>query len=757
MARDQLEHRQFEEAVRQIARLLWVEAALGGSVELEGRERDGVFETRDTIHVVEATVSTKRDKADGDAKKTAQAVQRIRGAGGRFGQGWLITKEEPTVEQRKAVEKYSHSVRVLSFEQFRSMLFNGAEYIRCRSNSSFGSIGDPLDPSAKIDRKAYVPIDLLSSNGPTLTHDDVVARISSTEPFRCLIVGDFGAGKSMTCREIFFGLADIYKQYGSARTPIYINLREHRGQTDPVEALERHARSIGYSSGASDLVRAWRAGHVDLILDGFDEIATSGWGQSLRRVREHRYAAMALVRNFISASHKTANILVAGRSNFFDSSAEMNRALGIRETWTRLSLNDFTPSQIRSLLAKLGYEHDVPDWLPSRPLIVAYFALIGRSDDIHFDLGGLTAGAGWDKFLALISEREARQDERLDPDTVRHIIERLATKARSTADGMGRLSIDSVQDAYREIVGSLPDEGGQQMLLRLPGLAASSAEDGTRSFIDAQFASAARAGDVFRFIKQPFSETSMFSDVQSAIGESGRDVLQNYRDMGRITKGDFKASFESLKAKDHPNQLAMDIVVTTLTSSDSEVIGNFAVRGAVEDELLLGESDNSELCFSECLISKVVVEDNSNRAFLPKFDNCVIGAIEGLSFKEGIPSQFASSDVEVTDSGTRTNSDIMDLQTAEPVKVLLTVLRKLFLQKGGGRVESAFYRGLDARAAKFVPEVLNLIYKESLATHSKRGGNEVWQPNRAHAGRVKKILSAPLLSDDALIVQARAL
>src|SRR5438128_169175 len=120
-ASEQAEQNQFEEGVRQTARLLWVEAALDGSLELQGRERDGVFETRDTIHVVEATVSGKREKADSDAKKTAQTVQHIRGAGGKFAQGWFITRNEPTIEQKKAVDRYSHSVRCLSSDQFRSM------------------------------------------------------------------------------------------------------------------------------------------------------------------------------------------------------------------------------------------------------------------------------------------------------------------------------------------------------------------------------------------------------------------------------------------------------------------------------------------------------------------------------------------------------------------------------------------------------------------------------------------------------------
>ena len=53
--------------------------------------------------------------------------------------------------------------------------------------------------------------------------------------------------------------------------PVFVNLRDHYGQTDPAEILHRHARNVGFDK-PSHLVRAWRAGFVHLSMDGFDEI-----------------------------------------------------------------------------------------------------------------------------------------------------------------------------------------------------------------------------------------------------------------------------------------------------------------------------------------------------------------------------------------------------------------------------------------------------------------------------------------------------
>ena len=59
----------FENTVRRIARSLWPDAAYQGAQIVDGRERDGVFETEDVIHLIECTVSKKMDKAKIDMKK----------------------------------------------------------------------------------------------------------------------------------------------------------------------------------------------------------------------------------------------------------------------------------------------------------------------------------------------------------------------------------------------------------------------------------------------------------------------------------------------------------------------------------------------------------------------------------------------------------------------------------------------------------------------------------------------------------------
>lgn len=81
--------------------------------------------------------------------------------------------------------------------------------------------------------------------------------------------------------------------------------------------------------------------------------------------------------------------------------------------------------------------------------------------------------------------------------------------------------------------------------------------------------------------------------------------------------------------------------------------------------------------------------------------------------KEDLPSEVFDDDCDFEEfSDARTNADIFELQLPEGTKVLLTVLKKLFMQRGSGRRESAFTRGLDHRARRLVPDVLDLIKRK---------------------------------------------
>ena len=65
----------FENEVRTIARHLWPSAAFSGSAKEGGRERDGVFVTDEMVHLIECTVSRRKDKAVQDTQKLEELAK----------------------------------------------------------------------------------------------------------------------------------------------------------------------------------------------------------------------------------------------------------------------------------------------------------------------------------------------------------------------------------------------------------------------------------------------------------------------------------------------------------------------------------------------------------------------------------------------------------------------------------------------------------------------------------------------------------
>lgn len=237
-------------------------------------------------------------------------------------------------------------------------------------------------------------------------------------------------------------------------------------------------------------------------------------GQVAKRLRDLRYRSLELVRHLQRDTPRQSGLLLTGRAHFFDSEREMVDALGLTLQFERFQLVEFSADQVAAFLARLGWHTGVPEWLPTRPLLLAYLASKGLLTELFGD-APMSPAEGWDHLLDRIAEREAEIEAGIDATTVRRLMERLASVARESLDGLGPLGPDRIQAAFRSVCGYSPDDRGAVLLQRLPGLGGTSAEDGSRVFIDRDFADAARAGDVFRFLEDPFTFEPEASEWQS--------------------------------------------------------------------------------------------------------------------------------------------------------------------------------------------------------------------------------------------------
>jgi hypothetical protein len=757
MPNNQTEHAIFEEEVRHVARSLWPAALHGGSEMLDGREFDGIFETEDCTHIVEATVSRTKEKAEHDAAKMMAQARKTPGTAGRVVQCWLVTKYDPTADQRTAAIKLGNKagfkLNVLSYRQFQSRIVDTQSYLSLRANHYFGSIRDP-ETGGDVPASEYVPIELLALNGGRhWAVDDVADGLLRGE--RLVLQGDYGAGKSMTLRAIYLALRARHLKGDSTKFPVYINLREHIGQSDALEVLERHGRLIGFPH-PSHLVRAWKAGEALLLLDGFDELGALGVQGPWRKLKDNRYRATQAVRAFARESLPGTGLATSGRAHYFDNETECRSALGLGAAHI-VSLNDFNEQQLRDYLSRKKCKPDVPPWLPMRPLLVGYLVarrLIGQGEARLPD----DPATGWNKLLDRICDREAEIEAGVDGTTVRKILERVASLARTGADGLGPLTAEQLRVAFEDVCQYPPDERSLVLLMRLPGLGPDSAAPQNRKFVDLDFADACRAGDVVDWVKNLYvSDGHEFNAAEAALGTLGLDVAADrLRDVSANLLGAAIVRAEKSLPAILVADLARLALALRLPLESSTVVRDVVIQSLDLESGVNGRS----LRFQSCYIENLILDPDLVADDMPRFEGCLVVRIEGRVSPTDLPAGVFDADCEFqafADEITTTSSILQLRQLSLGTRVLLTVLKKLFLQRGSGRKESAVVRGLDLPARRLVKDVLRALETEGFAYASRRGADTIWIPNRLQLGRAKALLASPTETRDPLVDRVASL
>jgi hypothetical protein len=748
---------EFEDEIRRVARLLWPIAQFDGAAIVEGRERDGVFETDDVVNIVECTVSRSKQKAVDDCEKIDKLVKKLTPKiSHKFVRGWFITLHEPTAEQRGVARKAScHRIQSCSYDQFRAKLIDARSYLTKRKSYAFGSVRDPESDNINFDPK-YIGLDILDEKGSLYTLDALGSLVEKGK--HVVILGDYGAGKSSTIRELYFELAKKFWTNNHNQFPIVLNLRDHHGQTDPVEAIERHARKIGFTPESS-LVCAWRAGFATILLDGFDEIASAGWAGKTTKLKDLRYRSMELIRQFIVETPTSSGIILAGRAHFFDNPRELNQALGLKRDVLLVSISEFNINQVQAFLHRTGWSGSIPEWLPTRPLLLAY--LVSRGLLLNFSSEEYTIGPveGWNELISRICKREAEIEAGIDPDIVKHLIEQLASIARGTIDGLGPLAPDVIIKAFKDVCGYPPDDKGAVLLQRLPGLGSSQAEDGSRYFIDKDFAQAAKAGALTRYIEDPFVSNLQCDGWQSTLPELGLEIAAHQCKIAKFNKGKISAAINLAHDDKRFHTLCADLIMILMKSGYSYDGNNIYLNGVWVQELRFEDPlDFKTVEFQDCVIATIEINNEILTSLLPIFRKCHVAQFDGRTGLTDIPQeQFIECTFSGFESATNTTSAILNLSLPLSTRVLLTILKKMFAQSGRGRKETALFRGLEPRAQQLVPKVLQVLRRENIIVSLRQGSETIWLPTKASGCRKRALglLSSPATSRDSLILKSR--
>ncbi len=743
----------FEAEVRRAARALWDARPGDGAPDLvDGRERDCIIETEDLTHYVECTTSRTLEKLKKDGNKL-KTYRDDRGKHGRLVACWFVTRDEPTAEQHSLGKMLK--VTVISFAEFQKKLIDGQKYLQLRTSYPFGSAVDPRNDSVDLKEVRFVPTPIVDTRTAVTYTISQLAGELTAGAVSCMI-GDFGVGKSLTFKHVFDELKRAFFRSNSSLVPIALNLRDHWGQSEPAEALVRHARHVGFEQ-PHQLVRAFNAGQCIVLLDGFDEIASISWsGRGNKRLRDLRANAVSLVARFVELARGKGGLLVCGREHFFDSHGELRNSLGLRSTDPLVQLIDFDDESARKYLTEVGIDFEVPDWLPRRPLLLATFAARGFLQDALSE--EVEPARAWSSMIDKICEREAKIHKYLDASTIRNILERLASKARIMADGLGPLTEDDIGGAFRAETGAYPDETARPLLQRLPGLTARDRQTGSRAFLDDQLVDVLRAGDVARFLENPYVDPHA-SRWQNPLGELAVDAVRSRQDADESLVAHAVVAAREAAMRWNSPTLAGDLVALALrggTTAQHVDFQGLKITGGDLSIVDLSGPSVSRLCLEDCQIDTVIVDRRDETSVA--IEDCTVKSVLNVFSERDTPSWMGKCEIGEYDTLATTTNELLE-QDRLPLgaRVLLAVLRKLYIQKGHGRRENALFRGMHQNEQSKVAGVLAILQHEGLALPIVLRGNTIWHPVSRARARARQLLLEQDRSSDPAVAAAKRL
>ena len=663
---------------------------------------------------------------------------------------WIVTKEEPTAQQRSMARE--SGITALSLKEFSRRLLDSRQYIEARWKYRFGSATDPEDGNSQLAEDEYVeqPLTHIGST-ESYTIRDICDLLNQGRTV--VLVGPFGAGKSLTVREVFRLLRRDFYRNRTDRTPIAINLRDHWGQRRAEEVLRRHADEVGFDH-PNQLVRAWNAGQLLPLLDGFDELASPVMAMRKDAISKSRREALRVIATFMQDVQGKSGVLIAGRDHYFDSLPEARRLMRLPAGAVFIDVGEFSEEQVLEYLKKRKVTQQLPSWLPRKPLLLGYLASQGLLEDVVgiADVGG--SALAWDQFLDKICSREADLSSDIDSDAVRFLLEDLATRVRALSKGSGPLFESDLADAYKAATGYEPLEAARALLQRLPGLTARDQEAGARSFVDDEMMQALQAGPVARFIQSPYSSLSI-KGLAYPLTAFGCSVARHLCNEMQLRDAQFQvAAREAMHRWSEPT-LALDSILAGASSwgDDAFDAQDLRITNGLADTIDLEDQPIKNLALSECMVNRV--RHDSLRSSV-KFDRCQIIRLEGFSSLPELSDVFNHCDGAELDDR-HTNAAIVRSELQDTIKVLLVIIRKLFLQRGRGRMESALPRGLNENLQEYVSPVRDLLASEGIVFSHPTSRGTIWHGNRKFRARMLKILEHPTNPDEPLIKAAARL
>lgn len=734
--------KQLEDHVRLVAQTRWSSAAT--PERIAGANYDCVLKPEpDRWIVVEVTRNHELDKVRGDINR--HFLMRNTKFGDQvFVQCYIVLNFAPTAGMRDAGK--ASNVNVLSVDEFTREFFDFSAYQYVRSMRPFGSAFDPETGTPARSRYLNAPF-LDVSTEQDIRIDDIVSSLLDRK--RVVLLGEYGTGKSRAIQEIFAALST--KSSDTFLYPIAIDLRHHWGLRTADEVIRRHLSSLGMSPTADRILRGLNTDAFCFLLDGFDEIGSQSWSTSPDLLQRVRKEALAGVADLMRSSRAPA--LIAGREHYFNSDQQMFEALGVDPSTTKVVRchPEWKPELMEEFIDGLTTSVDMPPWLPRRPLVAQMLSAVeDRSalEDLLSDQRG--EAAFWESFISTVCKRETLIRHSMDPAAVRLILRRLARVARTKPEPTGPITATEINSAFEDELGAPPTGETSNILLRLPGLGRVDSGDTERRFADLYVLDGLRADNLVAYASDPVLAKSVsverWTHAMQPNGHRVAGTMLNDREL--VDKAVQAAKIASQGGN---ATLAGDFVAAILSSADdSEVIDfrGLSVVGAVVSALDLQETQVTGLTIASSWLDALYLPPADFRA--PTLSNCIVIALYGASSAVGIPAWMHDCEIgQYEEVATSTQIRAANLSGAH--KILATIVKKTFFQRGRARKATALVRGLGALdTGGLVKKVIKTAISHGVIdTHEATEGLR-YKPVREHTKRMAKMLGELNRSEDPL-------
>jgi hypothetical protein len=766
----------FERLVADFCGRVWNPDHIKINRMIEGRELDIQIESDEELVLIECTIERGKKKAEGDISKIRDMRKAILGdAAHKKVRGYFITQHDPSPEVHKVAEENGLWIEACSFPAFINKHNCSSTYLLERGKSQFGSVRNPADETVKLMRNQYIEVPLRAVG---TSQDISLGRIfqdvlGGQQAVRMILTGDFGIGKSMTFRELYFRLAEAYATGLTYRFPMYINLKDGAfdENDDAIDLIERHAKWINLRSQRDKLVHAWKSDCCTLFLDGFDEVVSSGFDR-ITSPRSLRFASGHIVREIVRDSHRNTSIFISGRESYHSDFAEMRECLQAGK-FMHVSLHDLNEKEVQQLYRKILPSGNpiIFGWLPQRPLLLSYlyFAFGDELKKVHEISSGISPGEGWQTLLDRLAAREAEVAKKASPTQIRRLLDRVALYGRTTATEPSRVTSVQFNQAYHEIFETLPQTSVLPVLMRLPGLSTGGATE-DRGFIDVNFFDAAQAGTVVEFI-----EALGTRDPKALRTDNMRPIVELLRKTrSTISALSAQVAIAALRKRNQLGVLgvALQEALSIPELSECNVVGdifmcaleqpqigfrddlNFVNIGGTyfsEVELTADAIAGKVISFNDCIFDRLELDLDPATLGKVRFQSSHVGHLVcSEEVAERLDEIGLHGTVERTSLFDAGNSDILSLNVSNYRKAIKIVLKKLFREhRAAGRVRSTFFRGIGSLKREFIERALLALAGHRLifVLGNPALPSSVWHANRAQSTRANMLIDAHVSND----------